>query len=92
MGSPVAWRGFSQQLQSFFRQPLERVRRSARFVGTAAQRMGTGFAHSQRGSTSCARLSTEHGPAMMTMPCPPMDTPLSGKVVLSGLNSREASL
>mgnify|MGYP006885820061 CR=1 FL=1 len=43
-------------------------------------------------SRICARLSTEHGPAMMAMRGPPTGAPFSGTWVSAGCMSREASL
>ena len=49
MPRPVASRASASSLQAFFAQALERVGRSARLVGAAAQKLGSGGFHGAGG-------------------------------------------
>jgi hypothetical protein len=55
---------FRHDLQSFFAQSLKRIGRGARFVGAAAEELGSGATATRSAIVNaCSRLSMPHGPS-----------------------------
>jgi hypothetical protein len=83
---------FRQKFQRFFAQPLKRVGRRARLEGAAAENLDPAFLISLAVAIRFSRVSTEQGPAMMTICSPPILTPLTIDDRVGFLNTRLTTL
>ncbi len=75
-------------------ESLKGVRRGARFIGAAAEKLRAGLRYALGDSNACSRLSTEHGPAIMARACAAKGRVRTREAddVLSGFVSRLTNL